>query len=65
MDSDRQYVGLPCCAWLFLGITLDMNVYGIWLGMFADWWIRGAIFFYRMIHLRWLDVYFRKKSAGK
>ncbi len=49
----------------FLGITLDMNVYGIWLGMFADWWIRGAIFFYRMIHLRWLDVYFRKKSAGK
>ncbi|MDW6001792.1 EmmdR/YeeO family multidrug/toxin efflux MATE transporter [Vibrio mangrovi] len=45
-----------------LGITLNMNIYGIWLGMYADWWVRGIIYFYRMITKRWLSVYYRKST---
>ncbi|WP_245609138.1 EmmdR/YeeO family multidrug/toxin efflux MATE transporter [Vibrio rhizosphaerae] len=43
----------------FLGITLGMNIYGVWLGMYADWWIRGSIYFYRMVTQGWLSVYRR------
>ncbi|KUI97817.1 EmmdR/YeeO family multidrug/toxin efflux MATE transporter [Vibrio sp. MEBiC08052] len=43
-----------------LGITLEMNIYGVWLGMYADWWIRGVIYFYRMVTQGWLTVYRRK-----
>ncbi len=45
-----------------LGIYLDLNVYGVWLGMFADWWVRGALYYYRMMHRGWLKVYYRKKA---
>lgn len=43
-----------------LGITLEMNIYGVWLGMYMDWWIRGVIYFYRMVTQGWLTVYRRK-----
>ncbi|ASA57096.1 FMN/FAD transporter [Vibrio gazogenes] len=43
-----------------LGITLEMNIYGVWLGMYLDWWVRGVIYFYRMVTQGWLTVY-RKK----
>ncbi|WP_237476177.1 EmmdR/YeeO family multidrug/toxin efflux MATE transporter [Vibrio eleionomae] len=44
-----------------LGILLNMSVYGIWLGMFADWWIRAGLYFYRMINDKWLDIYRKNK----
>ncbi len=45
-----------------LGVYLDFNVYGVWLGMFADWWVRGSIYYYRLVHRGWLKVYYRKKA---
>lgn len=44
-----------------LGIHFNMNVYGIWLGMFADWWFRAALYAYRMVTDRWLTIYRRNK----
>ncbi|MCG6229049.1 EmmdR/YeeO family multidrug/toxin efflux MATE transporter [Vibrio furnissii] len=40
-----------------LGIHFGFGIYGIWLGMFADWWLRGALYLYRMISQRWLTAY--------
>ncbi len=46
------------------GIYLEFGIYGIWAGMFADWWIRGSVFYLRMIRLGWLKAYFKNvKSA--
>jgi len=46
------------------GIYFGLGIYGIWGGMFADWWIRGSIFYLRMIRLGWLKSYFKTiKSA--
>ncbi|SJN55726.1 Multidrug resistance protein NorM [Vibrio ruber DSM 16370] len=46
-----------------LGITLGMNIYGVWLGMYVDWWARGVIYFYRMVTQGWLTVYRRKARS--
>ncbi len=46
-----------------LGIYLELGIYGIWAGMFADWWIRGAFYYYRMMRLGWLKVYYRKAAS--
>lgn len=42
-----------CCGYIF-GILLDWGVYGVWFGMFADWVIRGMIYFIRLLNGRWL-----------
>ncbi len=42
-----------CCGYLF-GIVLGWGVYGVWFGMFADWIIRGLIYFLRLLNGRWL-----------
>ncbi len=39
-----------------LGIVCGFGIYGVWLGMFADWWIRGILYFLRMINLKWLPA---------
>ncbi|MFV0574473.1 MAG: EmmdR/YeeO family multidrug/toxin efflux MATE transporter [Vibrio sp.] len=46
-----------CCGYA-LGIMLDWGVYGIWIGMFCDWIIRGGIFYYRMQKNGWLKKYY-------
>ncbi|WP_407084755.1 EmmdR/YeeO family multidrug/toxin efflux MATE transporter [Pluralibacter gergoviae] len=46
-----------------LGIVLGMSVVGVWLGMFADWAVRGICFYWRMVSGRWLWKYPRVKKA--
>ena len=36
-----------------LGVMLHMNVLGVWMGMFADWIIRGAFFIWRLASGKW------------
>lgn len=40
-----------------LGIVLGFGVVGIWLGMFLDWIVRGACFWWRLSSGRWLWQY--------
>lgn len=46
----------------FLGIYGQMGIYGIWLGMFADWWMRGLLFLHRMITQQWLETFNAPKN---
>jgi len=55
--------GCRVVAGYTLGIVLGMGVIGVWLGMFLDWAVRGAFFYWRMISGRWLQKYPRKKKA--
>jgi len=53
-------VGMWCCrvvAGYTLGIVLGMGVVGVWLGMFLDWAVRGACFYWRLASGRWLQKY--------
>ncbi len=45
-----------------LGIYAQLGIYGIWLGMFADWWLRGSLYLYRMLSRRWLNVYLTNRD---
>jgi Na+-driven multidrug efflux pump len=47
-----------------LGIMLGMGVVGVWLGMFLDWAVRGALFYWRMVSGRWLWKYPRIKTTN-
>jgi len=49
--------GCRVVAGYTLGIMLGMGVVGVWLGMFLDWAVRGALFYWRMISGRWLWKY--------
>ncbi|MBJ9266315.1 EmmdR/YeeO family multidrug/toxin efflux MATE transporter [Citrobacter sp. Ce119] len=40
-----------------LGIVLGWGVVGVWLGMFFDWAVRAALFYWRMVTGRWLWKY--------
>ncbi|WP_376785180.1 MATE family efflux transporter [Atlantibacter hermannii] len=55
--------GCRVVAGYTLGIVLGMGVIGVWLGMFLDWAVRGAFFYWRMISGRWLQKYPRRKKA--
>ncbi|XIF02611.1 hypothetical protein ACF0H2_04270 [Serratia marcescens] len=46
--------GCRVVAGYALGIELGMGVVGVWLGMFLDWAVRGALFYWRMVSGRWL-----------
>lgn len=48
--------------WLFrvtlgyiLGVPLKMGVLGVWLGMYADWLVRGVLFYIRLNRGKWKD----------
>lgn len=49
--------GCRVVAGYILGIILGMGVVGVWLGMFFDWAVRGALFYWRMVSGRWLWKY--------
>ncbi|WP_419245943.1 EmmdR/YeeO family multidrug/toxin efflux MATE transporter [Serratia sp. NFX21] len=54
--------GCRVVAGYTLGIVLGMGVVGVWLGMFMDWAVRGALFYWRMVSGRWLWKYPRLKQ---
>ncbi|WP_443006132.1 MULTISPECIES: EmmdR/YeeO family multidrug/toxin efflux MATE transporter [unclassified Serratia (in: enterobacteria)] len=53
--------GCRVVAGYTLGVLLGMGVVGVWLGMFSDWAVRGAFFYWRMASGRWLWKYPRAK----
>ncbi|WP_130835360.1 EmmdR/YeeO family multidrug/toxin efflux MATE transporter [[Erwinia] mediterraneensis] len=54
--------GARVVAGYLLGIVLGMGVVGVWLGMFLDWAVRGACFWWRLNSGKWLNNY-RKMVA--
>lgn len=52
--------GCRVVAGYTLGVLLGMGVVGVWLGMFCDWAVRGAFFYWRMASGRWLWKYPRR-----
>ncbi|TVO39336.1 EmmdR/YeeO family multidrug/toxin efflux MATE transporter [Vibrio algivorus] len=50
-----------CCGYVF-GVVLDFGVYGVWVGMFSDWIVRGTLFTLRLFNQKWLARYFRDVS---
>ncbi len=54
--------GCRVVAGYTLGVLLGMGVIGVWLGMFSDWAVRGAFFYWRMASGRWLWKYPRIKK---
>jgi len=47
-------VRLPL-AYLF-GIQLDLGLVAVWLTMWLDWWVRGAVVLLRFRRMRWTEV---------
>jgi len=47
-------VRLPL-AYLF-GIRLDLGLVAVWLTMWLDWWVRGAVVLLRFRRMRWTEV---------
>ena len=56
--------GMRVVAGYLLGIQFGMGVYGVWLGMFFDWAVRGVCFWWRLTSGKWLNNY-RKMVAKK
>lgn len=56
--------GCRVVAGYILGIMLGFGVIGVWMGMFFDWIVRGALFYRRMISGKWLWRYTRVKSSA-
>jgi putative MATE family efflux protein len=46
-----------------LGVMLGFGVIGVWMGMFADWIVRGILFYRRMATGRWLWRYCPEKQT--
>ncbi|STD27667.1 MATE efflux family protein [Enterobacter asburiae] len=59
---DARHVGMSRCRGYTLGVMLGWGVVGVWLGMFLDWAVRGALFYWRMVSGRWLWKYPRKNA---
>ena len=57
--------GCRVVAGYVLGIELGMGVVGVWLGMFLDWAVRGALFYWRMVSGRWLWKYPRVRAEER
>ncbi|WP_105901227.1 EmmdR/YeeO family multidrug/toxin efflux MATE transporter [Vibrio gangliei] len=51
-----------CCGYLF-GVVLGFGVYGVWIGMFSDWIVRGSLFFIRLSKQKWLARYYRDNTT--
>lgn len=54
--------GCRVIAGYVLGIMLGWGVVGVWLGMFLDWAVRGALFYWRMASGKWLQKYPRVRA---
>ncbi len=54
--------GCRVVAGYTLGVVLGWGVVGVWLGMFLDWAVRGALFYWRMVSGRWLWKYPRQNA---
>ncbi|MBS0847002.1 EmmdR/YeeO family multidrug/toxin efflux MATE transporter [Citrobacter sp. JGM124] len=54
--------GCRVIAGYTLGVVLGMGVVGVWLGMFLDWAVRGACFYWRLASGRWLQKYPRPQK---
>jgi Na+-driven multidrug efflux pump len=39
-----------------LGVELDWGLIAVWLTMWLDWWVRGAIVLLRFRRLRWAEI---------
>ncbi|MBH9771121.1 MATE family efflux transporter, partial [Clostridioides difficile] len=37
-----------------LGVVLEFGVLGIWIGMYTDWLVRGALYCLRLRGTKWL-----------
>lgn len=46
-----------CCGYV-LGIILEFGVYGVWIGMYVDWFVRGGIYYSRLIKMTWLKKFY-------
>ena len=47
-----------------LGIQMGWGIYGIWLGMYADWAIKGTLYLYRLFSHRWLNKYEQNRTLS-
>ncbi|MEN0584225.1 MULTISPECIES: EmmdR/YeeO family multidrug/toxin efflux MATE transporter [unclassified Kosakonia] len=56
--------GCRVVAGYTLGIMLGMGVVGVWLGMFLDWAVRGALFYWRMVSGCWLWKYPKPQKSA-
>ena len=43
------------CCWVFLIRVMGFGPMGVWIGMFADWTLRGIIFTWRFHSRKWLQ----------
>ena len=50
-----------CCGYL-LGVVFGFGVYGVWVGMFSDWIVRGTLFTLRLLNQRWLVKYYKTRQ---
>ncbi len=37
----------------FFGIALGWGLLGVWIGMYTDWFVRGVLFYFRLIGDKW------------
>lgn len=45
-----------------LGVPLKLGVAGVWFGMYVDWFVRGSLYYLRVIKGKWKDSVVIKKS---
>ncbi|MCG8710543.1 EmmdR/YeeO family multidrug/toxin efflux MATE transporter [Brenneria sp. 4F2] len=57
--------GCRIIAGYILGVMLGFGVIGVWMGMFFDWIVRGALFYRRMTSGRWLWRYKPQGTPAK
>ena len=61
--GDTRYTMMTAVIgmWIFriftgyvLGVVLEFGVLGIWIGMYTDWLVRGALYCLRLRGTKWL-----------
>lgn len=38
-----------------LAINFNMGVFGTWVAMFIDWFVRGGLYIYRYFSNKWME----------
>ena len=44
------------CLGYVLALVLHWGVMGIWISMFADWFLRGVCYTVRYLRGKWMDI---------